>query len=342
MLPDLSTNQWMDPSSARIGADHLLDLAATFDDDFLEDARWDTLTALDRVPDLQVIVDNSIRSAACPIDGTYDPATQTIRYRKVAATRDRFTLLHELGHHLLALDEAWSLSIGPGLDSVKYGDKVEERIVNQFASRVLIPDASAAAAFAKGVTARAIADLTDEGSASGRACLVRALAEPGERLVMLTDLAGQPEFADSNGSPYSPGTSVRQPALEVAAQRAMESDDGAFVGIGLGEILYRSGGTFSNVRYDVALNGDRLYAVLTALPMVRGVNGATEWRVDCLAGCGNQFTQAESKGLCQDCQEPRCPRCRGCECAADQIRTCAQCYVQLPVSRVEDVCELCE
>ena len=344
MLPDLTAEAWFGPEPIAAATDHLIEAAEAIRPGVLDQCRWDPQGALEAVPNLSISEDYSLRPRACPIDGTYDPATRSIRYRPVSERRDRFTLLHEFGHDLLAIDTEWSLRVAPALDKLRYGRQVEEKIVNRFASRVLITDQEAENAFAHGVTAEAAASLYDIGTASATACLVRALGELGQRLVMLTDLSGRPWFSESNGEPYAPSPEIRQPAIEKAALRAAEIDTRTFSGVGLGGIEYKSGKTFSDVRIDVATRGGLVFAVVKALPRdLRMSAGFSEWHVECLAGCGRTFIQEESPGLCDECGEPKCPSCRGCECELNQQEFCSKCFTLLPKARTRQVlCENCE
>lgn len=339
MLPELPAQSWREQATVAKAAEHLLETLDALD--LRDPARIDTHTAVESVPGVTVIEDWSLRPKTCPIDGTYLAETQTISYRPMSERRDRFTLLHELGHHLLALDTQWSLGIAPMLDQAGVGVLVEERIVNEFAARVLIPEQDAHTAFERGVNAEAVARLYDRGQASASACLVRALSHPGERLVMLTDLTGHPWFVDSTGEPFSPGKHVHQPALETAAARAAQAG-GTFTGVGLGGIAYKSGKTFSDVKIDIALRGALVFAVITALPRDVRVSGdSAEWRVVCIDGCGREFRQEESPGICSECQEPRCPGCRQCACSTPVL--CERCFIALPVLRQSrGLCEDCE
>ncbi|AYY13004.1 hypothetical protein EF847_10115 [Actinobacteria bacterium YIM 96077] len=344
MLPDLTAEAWFGPEPIAAATDHLLEAAEALRPGVLDQCRWDPRGALEAVPGLSIYEDLSLRPSVCPIDGTYDPAIRSIRYRPVSARRDRFTLLHEFGHDLLAVDTDWSLRVAPALDKLQYGRQVEEKIVNRFASRVLITDQEAAKAFAHGVTAEAAASLYDIGTASATACLVRSLGEPGQRMVILADSAGRSWFTESNGDPYAPSRNVRQPVIEKAAQRAIETGSGTFSGAGLGEIKYKSGKTFSDLRIDVAIRGGMVFAVVTALPRdLRVSAGFSEWHVECLAGCGHSFTQEESPRVCEECGEPKCPRCRECECDVNKQEFCSNCFMLLPKARKgHELCENCE
>ena len=344
MLPDLDPEKWGSQEGIHAASQHLLGLAVDLGpSDVLNKLRWNPAEAIASIPGVTVKVDQTSRSGVCQIDGTYDSETATITYRQVKDERDRFTLLHELGHHLLAQDERWWYDIRPLLDKMRYGFRVEERIVSDFAARVLIPDEEANAAFARGVTAESVVRLYEGSPASASACLVRALAEPGERLVILADHHGEVRFALSSGSPYAPDRTVNQPALEATAQRALDSPDGTFRGMGLGPIRYASGRTFANVHYDVAVHGHLLFAIVTAMPRDRRLDpDPGRWSLDCERGCG-EYTPNESAGFCNQCQQHRCPRCRGCACTAAANRTCAGCFTELPVARLQiGLCEDCE
>lgn len=298
--------------------------------------------ALASIPDLHVVVDNATRNPTCPIDGTYDPATATIRYRQTGnPARDHFTLLHELGHHLLAIDDDWNYDVAPLLAEANLARHVEERLVNAFASLLLIPDDRANAAFASGVTATAARDLYQHTSASATACLARCLLEPGSRLVMLANGHGNVWYAQSNGEPYAPGTDVEQPAIAHGALRASQGD-GAARFTGHEGVRYRSGKSNPHVNWDICLDGTLVFAVVepTRLDSRTDNRAPAEWTLTCLSGCGATFTHEESPARCPTCREARCPRCRGCECQREVI--CDRCTLALPTARARTGATRCE
>ena len=304
----------------------------------------DPITALPHIPGLRVVIDHTARNPVCPIEGTYDAATTTIRYRPTGNdARDRFTLLHELGHHLLAINDGWNYDVVPLLTQAKVKIHVEERLVNAFASLVLIPDEQADSALARGVTAVAVRDLYLSTEASATACLARCLLEPGDRLVMLANGAGHVWYAQSNGEPYAPSTEVEQPAIAHGALRAIQTDGTARF-TGHEGIRYRSGSTNTRVAFDICTEGSLVFVIVEPTPFdLRVDNTRFEFSLTCVAGCGATFTPEEAPGRCATCSETRCPRCRGCECPRETY--CTRCTIALPTARATagmTVCEECE
>lgn len=349
MFPSATPTQWSDNHVIRQACDALTDDLATRWPNAATRIRTDPLAGIGYIDGLRVVDDRTARGTECPIDGTYDPETTTIRYRRTGNTgRDNFTLLHELGHHLLAINEQWCYDIAPALDRANVGKTVEELLVSTFASRTLIPDDIAAQAFRRGVTAQAVAELNRTTEASATACLVRALSEPGHRLVMLTDHVGQPWFAQTTGEPWSPGTRTRQPAIEAAAARAIDSDGNHRLDGGEG-LRFGTGNTNHRVVFDVNVDGSLVFVIVETTAFdarihnPRARDDSATWTLDCVAGCGNTFTTNESPGRCQTCGENKCPRCRGCEC--NQPAFCARCTLALPTARAHAghaLCEECE
>lgn len=304
-------------------------------------AEADPHTALSHIPGLLVTIDHTARNAVCPIDGTYDAATTTIRYRPAGNdARDRFTLLHELGHHLLAINDDWNYDVVPLLTQTKNAAHVEERLVNAFASLLLIPDEQADEAFRTGVTAAAARDLYLTTNASATACLSRSLLEPGDRLVMLGTGGGHIWYAQSNGEPYAPSAAVEQPAIAHGALRALQGDGTARF-TGHEGIRYRSGKANTRVAFDICTEGTLVFAVITPTRFDSRVdNTSAEFTLTCVAGCGATFTPVEAGDTCSRCGETRCPRCRGCECLREIY--CSRCTIALPTVRARAGSTLCE
>lgn len=344
LFPDVAPLQWMDARVLAQGRQALQDFFAAEHADACELAESDALSALSKIDGLTVHEDPTVRGNDCPIDGAYDPLTATIRYRRSQSEgRDYFTLLHELGHHLLATNTTWSFDIAPKLDRQRIGTAVEERLVSAFASHTLVPETTASPLFARGVTSRAVAELNRSTSASATACLVRALDEPGHRLVMLTNTVGQPWFTQTTGEPWSPGTRTRQPDIETGVLRALEGDGTHRLTTGEG-LLFGTGNRNTTVTFDVTVDGGLVFVIIEpALHDSRLLDHDQQWHLDCLAGCGHSFTPNESPGTCATCQQHKCGRCSGCECKQD--RPCSTCMMSLPVTRRRaghTLCEDCE
>ncbi len=307
-------------------------------------AATDPHAALAQIPHLTVVRDNTARNAICPIDGTYNAVTATIRYRETGnPARDHFTLLHELGHHLLAINDDWNYDVVPLLHRAKLTTHVEERLVNAFASLILIPDEQANLAFRRGVSASAALDLYLTTNASATACLARCLLEPGHRMVLLATGHGHVWYAQSNGEPYAPSADVEQPSIAHGAHRAI-TGDGATKFSGHEGIHYRSGKTNPNVTWDIRVHDTLVFAVVEPTLIDTRVSASpTTWTLTCLAACGETFTADDAAETCRTCGERRCPRCHGCECRNETH--CSNCTIALPTASAragKTLCDECE
>jgi hypothetical protein len=344
MFPNVKPEEWTTAAVQAAATDHLLALLQARYPETAALAAANARAAVAAVPDVELIEDFSITSRGCPIDATYEKDPPRIKFRPSYNRRDNFTLLHELGHHMLATDQSWCLEIAPGLDRANgLGRRVEEQLVNAFASALLIEAATARAAFDRGVTSAATRDLYETTpGASATACLVRALSEPGDRLVMLCDHEGNTYFSGTNGEPYSPGCGVVQPTVAAAAERAVQQGGTCRIEGGEG-VLYKSGKSNTFVRFDVTVRGTLAFVIVEPVPFNPRLPGTAEWQLSCLA-CGDDYAPPDSPGSCTKCGEPRCPRCRACECA-DVVVACERCFVALPKARAstgDTLCEDCE
>ena len=94
---------------------------------------------------LQPLPHRDLVADDCSTDGYYDPFVDPTRpwifyAQDVAPSRVRFTLLHELGHHLFNTSAAWLLDdldrLGGSSERAK---RIEETVCHQFASELLLP-----------------------------------------------------------------------------------------------------------------------------------------------------------------------------------------------------------
>jgi len=76
-----------------------------------------------------------------------------------AAVRRRFTIAHELGHHLLAHSNRFHLDVGDGGPPGQ--DYASERAANDFAAEILMPRRLVAAAIGEAVDTPALARAFD-------------------------------------------------------------------------------------------------------------------------------------------------------------------------------------
>lgn len=331
-LPNgLSPGEWSTQRIIVLASQHLRD---ELDDRYpgvRQVAAQDPLAALDMVPDVEVRWTTQPPKGACELGGVYDgdrePALITAR-RYDNEKRNYFTCLHELGHHLFAQDETWQYDVLPVLGT--QARRTEDKIVNDFAASLLIPDDEVEQQLGPGVSARGVISLVQQTQASATSCCVRALHRPGERLIILADQAGGIWWADSNGSPFNPGKKVHQPALLRAIERAAV-DGGEHTLVGGDGIRYSTGNANTDVSINVVFHDGLAIAVVTSTrPQSRGWVDA-QWEETCEA-CGAEFQINNSLGHCAKCDTWRCPDCRGCECAARKPIYCRRCFMQMSVA----------
>lgn len=295
-------------------------------------ASVDPQEALNLVPGVEVRWTYERLRGGCDLGGAYDgdsePPTITLRWSS-NEKRNNFTALHELGHHLLYSDEDWQYRVLPTL-----GDKarvVEEKIVNDFAATLLVPESVIQQHLGAGVTANGLREMVSQTEASATTCCISALNLSGERLVMLGDTEGHIWYADSNGHPYNPGKRVQQPSLATAAERALS--EGHYTLVGGEGIRYSTGRADTDVRIDVALHDGLVIAVVTSTRPDSRSRLDSDWNEEC-AACGSFFKINSSAGQCSTCGDWKCADCRGCECSNANVVTCTRCFLALSLAEV--------
>lgn len=294
-------------------------------------AAQDPLMALDSLPDVELRWTAEPPRGACELGGVYDgdrdPALITIR-RSSNDSRNYFTCLHELGHHLFAQDEAWQFDVLPFIG--ESARRIEDKIVNDFAASLLIPEDRVVQHLGAGVTARGIVALVQQTKASATSCCVRALHLPGERLIILAAESGHIWWADSNGSPFNPGKRIHQPSLLRAIERAKE-DGGEHTVVGGDGIRYSTGKAVTDVMIEVSLYEGLAIAVATLTrPQTRHWVDE-QWNEIC-ESCGFEFQITNSSGHCTVCDSWKCPDCRGCGCTDRRAVYCTECFMQLSLA----------
>lgn len=322
-----SAAAWRMSEPIRQAGAHLCEL---FEETFPEAAALaadDPIGAIGLIPQLELRIVDAPPKGACSLGALYedrlDPPRITIR-ASGSPRRDNFTLLHEVGHHLLAADEIWQYDVRPTLDAVARR-QIEEDIVNSFAAEILIPQEAVDNAFQGTVSASSIWILADHCQASLAACCVRAANYPGDRLVLVAYADGRVQFAVHGGGPYPPKPGVTQPSLAIAADRAAE--DEAYSLLGSHGIVYANGSVYTDVRLDVHRRGEMIVCVAASTRPDLRIRGAQETLGDC-GRCGSTFPASESTGICARCDCWKCPDCHTCECSK-RLPICDFCCLEL-------------
>lgn len=260
----------------------------------------------------------------CSADGYYEcrlePARPTIVYdAEVSAARARFTILHELAHHLLVTSAAGLLD---DIDRVGRGDAAtaEEVICHLFAGRILVSDEQLAAAVPPGALLQPahIEVLHQTTNASWDAVAVRCAQATATRAAVL--LMRSPATVSLGavsprvGAHWWPRGSPVQPGGALA--RAFDRDQrGA-------RDLYRYG-----LPYAQELFCDTRLVHSGLVVAVMGER-RTDGRFDLLGDTEPSWKQKEE--FCEWCNEERdtgwCDRCRGQRC-----RSCSRCGCERPL-----------
>lgn len=282
-------------------------------------------------------------AGSCGVHGLYTPATDgsppKIELTKsLSRRRDGFTILHELGHHLIrgdatTVDQLYDL---PPLEK----KKSHELVADAIAGRLLVTDADVAEAFEYGVTAGAVRHLFDISNASREACCVRgadSLTQRGAVMLLRDNVA---VFTSHRSTPWH------------VARDTPQADDGLFsravdnTGHVTGEttVRFASGGTSTSMYGNaIACDDGWVFAVLTldrpaagglTIPLAKFV---PEDAVECIT-CGISFTPWGKPCVCGD---RKCP-IGHCSCdKGPPTRLCQGCFLQKHVDLFDEGSDLC-
>jgi IrrE N-terminal-like domain len=135
----------------------------------------DPITALSADRGVRIVwVEPASLPAGCSIAAACDKSSEPARLlisKDASVGRRRFSVLHEYAHllrdHVPAVLEALFASPDAGA-------AIEERMCDEFASRVLLPDALLDSVLGPSITARAVLSLIFAAHASAEACAVAA------------------------------------------------------------------------------------------------------------------------------------------------------------------------
>lgn len=284
----------------------------------------------------------------CSTDGFYDASTgrvPTILYADDGApARTRFTLVHELGHHLLATT---CVELLDPIDVVagrrRTPTQVEESVCHRFAGLVLVPDDVVGAVIGDDrLQPRHVIEIHDSTHASWDAVAVRTagLCDYKAAVVILRDKGVVSFCATSTrlGPVWWPQGSRAAPggALELAAhtdQRARPD-------------VYRHGlGGQENLFCDTTRAGPVTVAVLSDRPsdghfeILEEASPAWKDRELWCTSCN----EIRTDGWCERCSGPRCPSCDRCGCHVPiENPVCESCGLREPHRAAASVCRTCE
>lgn len=271
----------------------------------------------------------------CPVAGYYDHTSKTIiLHPSLTLARDRFTVLHELGHHVQRLIPQWAdvWCVLPAHE----GHVVNEAVADAFAAHILVPpdlvDLSGA-----DVTARQLVAAHAKVPTASRSALAHQALQgtrPADDVaVVVCDLAGVVVFARAHGQLFAPARGLAQPGLAVLLERALAGSATASGDLAPG-LVANSGAILDGLRADVAIDASRRFAFAVIRTQRRLAPATwTDRTVECAsAACGEPFTPEHGAAPCRACGEHRCPTCGSCACANDTAATCPTCHMAYTVA----------
>ena len=292
-----------------------------------------------------------LSAGECSIDGFYethvDPSRPWILYADdVNPARARFTILHELGHHLLATAASELLDdldvIGGSADGAI---KAEESVCHGFAGRVLIPQHVVERTLEPAaLRTDQIVALKEASNASWEAVVVRAAeAATSKAVVLLIRAQGEVAFAATSsriGSRRWPrGSAARADgplarSLDIDRQRAIK--DTFRWNLPYAEQLYCD---------TVRIHDGLALAVLTDRPsdrrfdILEDIEPAWKDKEEFCPRCGEE----RNVGWCELCSGRRCWSCGACGCDQPiQHPLCPRCFLRNAFNPGSSICCDCE
>lgn len=299
----------------------------------------------------QALPGANITRGSCSIDGYYtsdvDPQRPWIFYADdVHEDRARFTILHELGHHLLMTAAAALLddldALGGSADAAI---QAEEAVCHRFAGNLLVPDELLQETIGSDtVNPDHVVAIHEEGAASWEACAVRVaeVMPIAGAVVLLRDNATVAFCAassrmgsawwprdsrlDPNG-PLARGLNVRQTALPEQYR----------FGLGYARSLFCD---------TVPIHGGLAVGVVSERPSDGSLSIIEEaepaWK-DRTQFCEWCQGVERDRGWCYRCSGPYCPECERCGCRHPvQNPLCPECGQIKPTRTGASMCRDCE
>lgn len=299
-------------------------LRSALDADALGLLADDPLPAIPQLFDVRLeLTDVDPRASGCSVHGTYfdDPPRITV-VATASLRRRNFTALHELAHHLIALDD----DLADALVVLPRGREAEEAVCDTFSASVLIPagvlDATIPPA---GPSAADVVGLYQRTQASRSACCAATARRlSGEGYVVLADRDGTIRYAAQAHPSFVIPPGTPQPANGVVARAGRTGRLR-----GQGTLTYATGTQSPTFHADAVADGEYVFAVLThGKPPWGGLDilpdDGPRGRHTTCANCDRDF---EAYGRpCAACGDDRCPFCKQCGCRwGPREATCPYC-----------------
>lgn len=283
------------------------------------------------------------RGAGGWCDGVSIIKSKLILYRTTASRRENFTILHELGHHLVDND----MDCLSWMADQPNPERVLEQVCDHIAADLLVPPGVIDHTLqGSPPDANAVFNLFAATSASRSACVVAiarrlpcdgfvALIEEGSDLVFFAARSGNTRPYAWRGDPLPDGHPLRRTVLPERTRTWWPYTVGSERRQLFMSTATQSGWTVAvlaeNNLFDVPgfhfsqpIEDDRGYNGHITCPC--GYSGKTRW------------------WPCKECNVPQCPKCGECDCARRnrQRVKCDNCFMAvLPHLIVEGLCDAC-
>ncbi len=273
--------------------------------------------------------------AACGVDGQYDRATRTIKVSADATpSRQRFTLLHEIAHEWIDLDNDasdWLYRLGNS------SSQATESLADAIAAEILLPWGEVLDVLNDGFRARDVITLaTAFPEASREAIVVRAsqrLRSPG--LVALA-LGRDVRFSAPRSLTFRIGRGTTQPESSLFARAARDGHATATNE----SVTLRTATSTTRFDGDASTTPDGYtFAVLReASPDLDRHGRPWGGKAYHCPSCDADLTGAD---WCPTCNRSICDEC-GCRCgprnAPARPKLCQNCFIELPLTGVCSTC----
>ncbi|CAN5239666.1 hypothetical protein BH11ACT3_BH11ACT3_05800 [soil metagenome] len=301
--------------------------------DFVELAEH-TESALEGNPELQIEYDVAPRRG-CSVFGYYryqtPPPSMIVVHPSMTSTRDRFTILHEFGHHVQRQHLAWA--------NLRYsipdpaGRNLEEHVADSIAAEILLP----AELTVTGFTAADLSELHSRSRASRTAVAMRAVETAPQSesfVVMVLEADGSVLFGRAAGDDiFAPAKGVPQPDLKSLVEAAAPS--GRSAGPLPEGIRAASGWTQGELVAEVAADQSGMYFFAVLRPAQK-YGRVPDWAVEEVEcpnpACEFVFSVNGDTERCSVCGGSKCPNCSSCYCEKALGDMCLNCFTALSLA----------
>ncbi len=279
---------------------------------------------------------------SCGIEGLYQYKTKTILVAQdTSGPRLLFTLLHELGHHLLQTTLEAARAIAQHRQT---RPRFEEDAADAFAAELLVPNRITDDIIGLyGISARAVAELVAVSAGSRWACCTRIAQRLGGNGYVLIALDGAVEYARLVGSAFPLGKGAREDPkqlLSTAQHNGYHHDTPL-------RLIQPAGVSTREWAGQAYFDGERVYAIYTdhAPPPWGGFTGPLDdGPVAAEMECARCSGARRSWKRCQHCRENVCEKCAWCGCQPVRpisTRKCSKCFTVRPLGDFDGPGDVC-